>query len=63
VPRLAVEAAVPLSWHRWVGDGGDVAGLERYGASAPYERIYQELGLTAPSVAARARALLARQGG
>jgi transketolase len=46
VPRIAIEAAHPMSWYRWVGSNGVVLGLERFGASAPYERIYQELGLT-----------------
>jgi transketolase len=43
-----------------VGDAGAVVGIERFGASAPYERVYQELGITAEHVAARVRALLAR---
>jgi transketolase len=46
VPRVAIEAAHPMSWYRWVGDSGIVLGVERFGASAPYERIYEELGLT-----------------
>jgi transketolase len=46
VPRVAIEAAHPMSWYRWVGDSGVVLGVERFGASAPYERLYQELGLT-----------------
>ncbi|HWO88155.1 MAG TPA: transketolase [Gemmatimonadales bacterium] len=56
--RVAVEAARPFGWHQWVGDRGTVVGLDRFGASAPYERIYQELGLTAERVAAAARELL-----
>jgi transketolase len=59
--RVAVEAASPLGWHRWVGPDGAVVGIERFGASAPYERIYREFGLTAERVAERARAVLARQ--
>jgi transketolase len=50
VPRVAVEAGHPMSWYRWVGDDGVVLGLERYGASSPYERIYEELGLTVDRV-------------
>jgi transketolase len=50
VPRIAVEAAHPMSWYRWVGADGVVLGLDRYGASAPYERIYTELGLTVERV-------------
>jgi len=46
VPRVAIEAAHPMSWYRWTGDSGIVLGIDRFGASAPYERIYEELGLT-----------------
>ena len=35
-----------MSWYRWVGDNGIVLGVDRFGASAPYERLYTELGLT-----------------
>jgi len=61
--RLAVELASPFGWHRWVGTAGEVLGIERFGASAPYERILQEFGFTAENVAARARAVLARVAG
>ena len=60
IHRIAVEAAHPMPWYRWVGDAGAVIGLERFGASAPYERIYQELGLTPDHVVARARRMLGR---
>ncbi len=56
--RLAVEAAAPQPWYRWVGDRGAVLGLERFGASAPYQRIYQELGLTVENVVRKAKELL-----
>jgi transketolase len=46
VPRVAIEAAHPMPWYRWVGDAGTVLGLDRFGASAPYARLYEELGLT-----------------
>jgi transketolase len=58
--RLAVETASPFGWHRWVGTAGDVLGIDHFGASAPYERIFQEFGFTVENVVARARALLAR---
>ena len=57
VPRIAVEAAAPQSWHRWVGDSGVIIGIERFGASAPYTRLYQELGLTVDRVVDAARTL------
>lgn len=46
VPRVAIEAGAPMSWDRWVAGNGEVIGLTRFGASAPYEKIYQGLGLT-----------------
>ncbi len=55
VRRIAVEAAAPQSWYRWIGDDGVIMGIERFGASAPYQRIYQEFGLTVDGVVAEAR--------
>jgi transketolase len=62
VPRVAVEAAAPQSWYRWVGERGEIVGIERFGASAPYQRIYKELGLTVDGVVAAAERLLASSG-
>jgi transketolase len=56
--RVAVEAGSPQPWARWVGDRGAVVGIDRFGASAPYQRIYQEFGLTVDGVVARAKDLL-----
>jgi transketolase len=60
--RLAVEAGVTMSWWKWVGDGGDVIGIERFGASAPGATVLEQLGFGVESIAARARALLGRGG-
>jgi transketolase len=57
-PRLAVEAALPLGWHRYVGDGGDVIGVERFGASAPGNVVMEKFGFTVDHVVERALALL-----
>ena len=57
-PRLAVEAALPQGWHRYVGDGGDVLGMERFGASAPGPVVMEKLGFTVDNVVQRALALL-----
>jgi transketolase len=57
VPRLAIEAAHPMSWTRWVQPGGAVLGIERFGASAPYARIYEELGLTVDRLVSEAKEL------
>ena len=56
--RIAVEAAAPQSWYRWVGPGGVVLGIERFGASAPYQRIYKEFGLTVERVVETAKRIL-----
>ncbi|MGH7794956.1 MAG: transketolase-like TK C-terminal-containing protein, partial [Candidatus Binatia bacterium] len=56
--RLAVEAALPQGWHRYVGDGGDVVGVERFGASAPGNLVMEKLGFTVSHVVERAAALL-----
>ena len=54
----AVEAAHPVSWYRWVGDHGTVVGIETFGASAPYQTLYEKYGITADRVAAAATALV-----
>jgi transketolase len=55
VPVVAVEAAVAQPWYRWVGERGVIVGIERFGASAPSQRIYKELGLTVDNVVAEAK--------
>jgi transketolase len=56
--RVAIEAASPLGWERWVGLRGDVVALNRFGASAPLADVYKHLNFTPEYVAQRARALL-----
>jgi transketolase len=58
--RVSVEAAATFGWERYVGDGGASVGIDRFGASAPGGRIFQELGITPENVAARAKALLGK---
>src|SRR5690606_15205257 len=53
--RVAVEAGHPMSWHRFVGTDGAVIGIESFGASAPYQRLYKEYGITAEAVVAAAK--------
>ena len=56
--RLAVEAGASQGWHRFVGDGGDVLGVDRFGASAPGEIVMREYGFTVENVSKRALATL-----
>ena len=56
--RVAIEAASPFGWHRWVGDAGEVLALDHFGASAPADRLFREFGLTAEHLAGAAKRLL-----
>ena len=56
--RVSVEAALTLGWERYVGPGGVAIGVDTFGASAPYQRIYEEYGITAERVAAAAESLV-----
>jgi len=58
--RVVVEAGATLGWGRYAGLDGEIVGLDRFGASAPSQTLYQQLGLTAEAVAAAARRTLAR---
>jgi transketolase len=58
--RMAIEAAVPFGWHKYVGPAGEVVGMTRFGASAPGPVNFEKFGFTAENVAVRAMALLAK---
>jgi transketolase len=52
--RVAVEAAVAQSWHKLVGDTGEIVSIEHYGESADDKTLFREFGFTAEAVAAAA---------
>lgn len=56
-PRIAIEAAGKFGWTRYVASEKDVIGMPGFGASAPAERLYQEFGITAEAIIARAKVL------
>ncbi|HBD92460.1 MAG TPA: transketolase, partial [Gemmobacter sp.] len=56
-PRIAIEAAGKFGWTRYVASEKDVIGMPGFGASAPAERLYQEFGITAEAIVARAKVL------
>jgi transketolase len=58
--RVSVEAGVALGWRSFVGDSGEMISLEHFGASAAYEKLYQEFGITPERVAQAARLSLSR---
>ncbi|MEU1297217.1 transketolase [Streptomyces sp. NPDC005840] len=53
--RVAVEAGIGLTWHKYVGDAGRIVSLEHFGASADGKVLFREFGFTAENVAAQAR--------
>jgi transketolase len=57
--RVSVEAGATFGWERYVGDHGASVGIDRFGASAPAERIFRELGITPEAVRDRAKSVLA----
>ncbi len=61
--RVSVEAGIALSWHKYLGAHGKAVSLEHFGASADYETLYREYGITADAVAAAARSSLAESRG
>ncbi|MEU9853113.1 transketolase [Streptomyces sp. NPDC047974] len=57
--RVAVEAGVGLTWHRYVGDAGRIVSLEHFGASADAKVLFREFGFTPEAVASAARESIA----
>jgi transketolase len=60
--RLAIEAGASLCWHKWVGPGGDIIGMDEFGASGPADKLFKHFGFTVENVVARARRLLIASG-
>ncbi|MBR9981776.1 MAG: transketolase [Desulfatitalea sp.] len=56
--RLAVEAGISMGWERYVGNAGQVIGIDRFGASAPGGTVLEKFGFTAENVAARAEEMV-----
>jgi len=56
--RLAIEAAYPFGWERYIGPNGAVIGMTRFGASAPYKVLAEKFGFTADNIVRRAHELL-----
>jgi transketolase len=60
--RVSVEAGTTLGWERWIGLEGHAVGLDRFGASAPAEVLYRELGITTEAILEGVRGLLSPPG-
>ncbi|MBF0203795.1 MAG: transketolase [Desulfamplus sp.] len=57
--RLAVEAGISMGWERYVGDNGKVIGINRFGASAPGEKVLEEYGISTANIIEQAKSLVA----
>ncbi|MBO0962905.1 transketolase [Neobacillus sp. MM2021_6] len=56
--RLGLEVGASFGWHKYTGDEGDVLAIDKFGASAPGEKIMEEYGFSVNNVVARVKALL-----
>ena len=56
--RVAVEAGISMGWHEFVGSGGRIIGIDRFGASAPAAKVFEAYGLTVDHVAEVAQQLV-----
>lgn len=56
--RISIEAGVTFGWERYVGNEGVAIGIDRFGASAPFNVLYQQFGLTSERILAEAYKLL-----
>jgi transketolase len=52
--RVSVEAGIAQGWRDIVGDSGRIVSIEHFGASADYQTLYREFGITAEAVCAAA---------
>ena len=56
--RIAVEAGSSMSWYKYVGNKGKIIGIDTFGASAPFEKLYDEYGITADAIYNAAKEML-----
>jgi transketolase len=56
--RIAVEAASPMGWDKWIGEAGRFVGMETFGESGPAKDVYEHFGITAEHVAQLGRELV-----
>ena len=59
VLKVSVEAGSTMGWERWVGSDGVSIGIDRFGASAPWQEMYRQYGITAAAVRDAVRAAVA----
>jgi len=60
VARVAIEAGIRQPWDRYLGTHGTFIGINDFGTSAPFEKIYEELGITSANMVAEAKRLVGK---
>ena len=58
VLRVGIEAGVGFGWEKWIGEDGIFCGVDDFGISAPYQKVYEHFGLTTDAIAAKVKARL-----
>jgi transketolase len=61
IPKLAIEAGSPIGWHKYIGERGEIIGINHFGASAPGDEVMRRFGFTAEHVIERAKLLLGKK--
>jgi transketolase len=56
--RLAVEAGSSFGWHKYTGFDGDIIAIDRFGASAPADILFEKFGFTVDNVVSKAKAVV-----
>ena len=59
--RVAIEAGIRQGWDHYLGSAGAFVGMHDFGRSAPYKEVYQDQGITAGQVVAKARRLVGKE--
>ena len=57
--RVVVEAGIRQCWDRYLGERGRFVGMDNFGASAPYQQLYEHFGITASRVVSEAKSAIA----
>jgi len=58
--RIAIEAGSAMSWYKYAGEKGKIISIDNFGASAPYEILYEKYGITSDAVYKTAKELLTK---
>jgi transketolase len=58
--RVAVEAGIKMGWEKWIGEAGRFVGMSSFGGSGPYQKLYEQFGITPAHVVEEAKKAIGR---